>query len=400
MLNRDYLRFSLNSVKARRSRSGLTALGIAVGIAAVLLLTSMGEGLHRFMMSEFSQFGTNLIGINPGKRTTAGVSGAIVSNVRPLTIDDAVALDRMPGVLASVPVVQGNGEVEWGERQRRTMIYGVSHDVPAVWKFHIASGQFLPDDDPSAARAFVVLGSKVKQELFGNTVSPLGKLVRVGGSRFRVVGIMESKGQLLGFDLDDAVYIPASRALEMFNRESLMEIDVLYRESLDAERVKARITKLLLSRHGGEDFSVMTQEQMLEVLNSVLNIITFAVGALGGISLFVGGVGILTIMTIAVKERTSEIGLLKAMGARPVQIMTLFLMEAAILAAIGGLAGLAAGWSIAMLIHLTVPGLPVNTPWQFVVLAELLAMFIGIVAGVMPAFRASRMNPVDALRSE
>lgn len=399
MLNRDYLQLSLSSVKARRSRSGLTALGIAVGIAAVLLLTSMGEGLHRFMMSEFTQFGTNLIGINPGKQTTAGVSGAIVSNVRPLTIDDSVAISHMPEVLASVPVVQGNGEVEWGERQRRTMIYGVNHDVPAVWKFHIASGQFLPPDDPGSARAFVVLGSKVKQELFGNT-SPLGKLVRVGGSRFRVVGVMESKGQLLGFDLDDAVYIPASRALEMFNRESLVEIDVLYRENLEGEKVKQRISKLLLSRHGDEDFSVMTQEQMLEVLNSVLNVITFAVGALGGISLLVGGVGILTIMTIAVRERTSEIGLLTAMGARPVQILVLFLLEAAILAGIGGLVGLAAGLGIALLVDLLVPGLPVHTPWHFVVLAELLAMGIGLVAGVVPALHASRMNPVDALRSE
>lgn len=396
---RDFFNMTFSAVSARRMRSGLTALGIAVGIAAVVLLTSMGEGLHRYVIAEFSQFGTNLIGINPGKITTTGFSGSMISNVRPLSLDDSEALRRLPEIIASVPVIQGNAAVEGNQRQRRTMIYGVGPDVPAVWQFEVSTGQFLPDDDPRSARAFVVLGSKVKEELFGAEV-PLGEIVRIGGFRFRVVGIMESKGQLLGFDLDDAVYIPASISMELFNRNSLLEIDVLYKPSADSEHVKTKIINLLKARHGSEDFTVTTQEQMLEVLTSVLDILTFAVGALGGISLLVGGVGILTIMTIAVKERTSEIGLLTALGAERRQILWLFMGEAVVLSAIGGFFGLILGWSGAFLIHLLVPALPAYTPWHFVVMAELLAVIIGVLAGVIPARRAARMNPVDALRTE
>ena len=380
-------------------RSGLTALGIAMGIAAVVLLTSIGEGMHRYVVAEFSQFGTNIIGVHPGKISTTGFAGAMFGNVRPLTLDDAEALKRLPQIIASVPLVQGNAAIEAGQFQRRTTIYGVGADVPQVWSMDVSAGQFLPDDDPRSARAFVVLGSKVKQELFGDAI-PLGEIVRIGGFRFRVIGIMESKGQLLGYDLDDAVYVPASISLEMFDRESLMEIDVLYKANADAETVKKAIAKLMQARHGSEDFTIITQEQMLEVLNSVLDILTFAVGALGGISLLVGGVGILTIMTIAVKERTSEIGLLTALGAGRRQVLLLFLSEAVVLSAIGGFFGLLFGWGIAELIHLLVPAIPAHTPWHFVLMAELLAIVIGIIAGVMPARRAATMNPVDALRAE
>jgi putative ABC transport system permease protein len=395
----DFINLSYTAVKARRLRSGLTALGIAVGIAAVVLLTSMGEGLHRYVVQEFSQFGTNIIGINPGKITTSGFSGAMVSNVRPLSLDDAEAMKHLPWIIASVPVIQGNAAIEAGSLQRRTTVFGVGAQVPQVWQFNVSAGQFLPDDDPRTARAFVVLGSKVKQELYGDSI-PLGEIVRIGGFRFRVIGVMESKGQLLGFDLDDAVYIPAAISMEMFNREGLMEVDVLYQPGADGDAVAKNIMRLLEARHGSEDFTVTTQEQMMEVLDSVLDILTFAVGALGGISLLVGGVGILTIMTIAVKERTSEIGLLTALGAGRRQIMLLFLSEAMVLSALGGVFGLALGWSLAALIHLVVPAIPAHTPWHFVLMAEALAVSIGLLAGVMPARKAARMNPVDALRDE
>ena len=399
MLGKDLFHLSFSAVRARRLRSGLTALGIAVGIAAVVLLTSMGEGLHRFVLAEFSQFGTNLVGITPGKTSTHGMSGAIMSNVRPLALDDVDALRRLPQVIAAVPVIQGNAAVESKGRQRRTTIFGVGFEVPQVWQINVSAGQFLPDDDPRTARSFVVLGSRVKQELFGNQI-PLGEIVRVGGSRFRVIGVMESKGQLLGFDLDDAVYIPAAKSMELFNRESLMEIDVLYKSNLEADKVKDLLKDVLIARHGDEDFTIVTQEQMLEVLSSVLDILTFAVGALGGISLIVGGVGIMTIMTIAVKERVSEIGLLSALGAERHQILTLFLTEAMLLSALGGALGLILALSIAQLIQLAAPEVPVHTPWHFVIMAEALAVIIGLIAGAVPARRAAAMSPVDALRSE
>ena len=395
----DLFRLSLGAVFSHRLRSFLTALGIAVGVAAVVLLTSLGEGVHRFVLSEFTQFGTNLIGINPGKTTTVGVSGAIISNVRPMTLDDAEAMKRIPEVTASVPVVQGNAPVEFEKRSRRTYIFGVGPEAPAVWRFNVAKGQFLPPDDPRSPRALVVLGSKVQNELFG-TRNPLGQRVRIGGERYRVVGVMESKGQMLGFDLDDAVYIPAARALSLFNRESLMEIDLLYAVGAGADQVAERARKLLIARHGSEDFTITTQEQMLEVLGSILNILTLAVGAVGGISLLVGGVGILTIMIIAVNERTAEVGLLRALGAGRRQILALFIGEAVVLASIGGLAGLVIGTGGAWLLGIAVPALPTHTPWSYVVLAELLAAVIGLAAGVLPAVRAANLDPIEALRAE
>ena len=377
----------------------MTALGIAVGIASVVLLTSIGEGVHRFVLAEFTQFGTNLIVVTPGKSTTTGMSGALISNVRPLSLDDALALKSIPKVLGVVPFVQGNAPVESGGRSRRTYVFGVGSRVPAVWQMNVSMGRFLPDDDPRAARAFAVLGSKVRDEILGRE-NPLGKRVRIGGERYRVIGVMESKGQMLGFDLDDAVYIPTGRALAMFNRESLMEIDLVYAAGTTAEEVTRRIKGRLISRHGTEDFTITTQEQMLDVLGSILNILTLAVGALGGISLVVGGVGILTIMTIAVNERTAEIGLLRAIGADRRQVLALFIGEAVVLASIGGLAGLLIGTVGAWLLGVAVPALPTHTPWLYVILAEMLAALIGLSAGVVPAVRAANMDPIEALRAE
>ena len=399
MYLQDITQMTINAVRSQRMRSFLTALGIAVGIGSVVLLTSLGEGLHRFMLAEFTQFGTNLIGINPGKVTTHGISGGLISNVRPLSIEDGEALKRIPEVIDVVSVVQGNAAVEAGKRVRRTTIYGIDSAAPQVLKLNVAAGRFLPDDPPRAARSFAVLGSKVSEELFG-AGQVLGERVRIGSESFRVIGTMESKGQMLGFDLDDAVYIPTAKALAMFNRESLMEIDVLYREGVSSENVAEKIKKILIARHGSEDFTITTQEKMLEVLGSVLNILTLAVGALGGISLLVGGVGILTIMTIAVNERTNEIGLLRALGAEQRQILILFLGEAIVLASAGGLAGLLLGLGSAWVLEVMVPALPTHTTWKYVILAELLAATVGLMAGILPARRAAAMDPVEALRSE
>jgi putative ABC transport system permease protein len=399
MLFNDSVHFALGAVRSQRMRSFLTALGIAVGIASVVLLTSLGEGLHRFLLSEFTQFGTNLIGITPGRATTTGISGALISNVRPLTIEDALALKRVPRVLGMVPVVQGNASVEFGRHSRRCYVFGVGSEVPMVWQMKVAAGRFLPDDDPRTARAFAVLASKLRAELFG-TENPLGRRIRIGGERYRVIGVMESKGQMLGFDLDDAVYISAGRALAMFDRESLMEIDLLYAPDVTASDIVHEVKEVLIARHGGEDFTVITQEQMLKVLGSILHVITLAVGALGGISLFVGGVGILTIMTIAVKERTAEIGLLRAIGATRKQILFLFISEAVVLASLGGLGGLAIGAGGAWVIGAAVPALPTHTPWAYALLAETLAALVGLLAGVLPAHHAASLDPIVALRAE
>ncbi|KPK38569.1 MAG: peptide ABC transporter permease [Gammaproteobacteria bacterium SG8_47] len=399
MRNRDLIGFTFGAVTAHRLRSFLTALGIAIGIAAVVLLTSIGEGVHRFVLDEFTQFGTTLIAINPGKVTTHGTTVGVFGSVRPLTIDDSEALRRVPHATAVVPALQGNAEVEAGKRTRRTTVYGVGPDFPAAFRFKVGSGRFLPADDPRAPRAFAALGSTLREELFGDA-NPLGQRIRVGGDRYRVIGTMEPKGQVLGIDLDDSVYIPAARALDLFNRDGLMEIDVVYREGAPVDEVVTGVRRILTARHGREDFTITTQQQMLDILGSVLDILTFAVGAIGGISLVVGGVGILTIMTISVTERTPEIGLLRALGARRHQILVLFLGEAIVLSAIGGITGLVLGAGGAQLLHVALPALPVHTTWTYVAIAEILAVAIGLGAGVLPARNAAAMDPVEALRTE
>ncbi|MGD2074843.1 MAG: ABC transporter permease [Gammaproteobacteria bacterium] len=399
MRTHDFLKLTGTSLIAHRMRSFLTALGIAVGIAAVVLLTAIGEGVHKFVLSEFTQFGTTLVGINPGKATTAGTSMGVFGTERPLTIEDAQALKRLPFANAVVPLVQGNAEVEAGRLRRRTTIYGAGPDLPEAFRMKVKSGRFLPADDPTAPRAFAVLGSKLRHELFADR-SPLGKRITIGGHRFRVIGVMESKGTVLGFDLDDTVYIPAARALSLFNNDTLFEIDVMYEEGTPADEVVKGIRDILVARHGKDDVTITTQQQMLDVLGSVLDVLTFAVAAIGGISLLVGAIGIVTIMTIAINERTNEIGLLRALGAQRRQVLGLFLGEAIVLAAIGGLSGLVLGVGIAGLLHVAFPALPVHVPITYVVLSEIVAVIIGLAAGVLPAYRAAQLDPVEALRAE
>jgi putative ABC transport system permease protein len=395
----DAVKMSWRSLITQRSRSVLTLLGIAVGIAAVILLTSIGEGLHRFVLAEFTQFGTNVIQITPGKVATGGTNPGFPSSVRPLTLADAGALRRVPDVRSVTPGVTGNSEVEGNGRVRRVMVYGTTASMIESFNMRVKGGQFLPNDDAESARSFAVLGAKLKQELFGSD-NALGARIRVGSLQFRVLGVLESQGQFLGIDLDDVVYVPAARALELFNRDGVMEISLAYKEGARPERIVDAAKAILIARHGREDFTVLTQDDMLRTLSNILDILTMAVAALGSISLLVGGVGIVTIMTIAVAERTGEIGLLIALGARRSAVLRLFLGEAVVLSAVGGAFGLVVGVALAQLTRLAVPALPVHTPFVFVLLAELVAVAIGLLAGVLPAQRASRLDPVEALRAE
>ncbi len=395
----DLLLLALRSITAHRLRSALTLSGIAVGIAAVILLTSIGEGLHRFVLQEFSQFGTNVIQINPGRQGARGGPPGLPSTARELTLDDVAALARLPYVTHVTANVSGNAEVRANGRVRRTMVLGVSAAMQEVYAMRVRIGHFLPADDSANPRAFVVLGPKLKHELFG-VANALGERIQIGDERYRVVGIMEAKGEFLGIDLDDTAFIPSARGLALFKRDGLMEIGVAYAKNVPVAHVVDAVKRSLITRHGREDFTVRTQEDMLATLSNILDILTAAVGALGGISLLVGGVGIVTIMTIAVSERTNEIGLLVALGARRRTILGLFLGEAVVLSAVGGLIGLAVGAGAAHVLGLLLPALPVSTPWGFAVAAESVAVLIGLLAGVLPARRAASLDAVAALRAE
>lgn len=396
---RDLLHTSLTAILAQRLRSFLTALGIAVGIAAVVLLTAIGEGVHRYVLYQFAGFGTNVISITPGRTTTAGTLGGTLANVRPLTVDDAEALTRIRGVRAILPQVQGSASVRHSNRSRRSTVLGVGPEAPALWQMKVALGQFLPEDHLAEPRSFAVLGHHLARQMFDDR-NPLGALIRVGGERFRVIGVMQPKGQTLGIDLDDAVFVPVSRALQMFNQEGLMEISLFFEEGAPAARIASEVRETLILRHGTEDFTVTTQDVMLGKLGAVLGMITLTVAGLGGISLLVGAVGVLTIMTIAVAERTPEIGLLRAIGARRRQILALFLLEAMALSLLGGIAGLLLGLLGAWLLGSAITNLPVQVSPFYALLAVTLSLLIGLAAGVSPARSAARLDPVVALRDE
>jgi putative ABC transport system permease protein len=396
---RDLFRLAWGSVVAHRLRSGLTMLGIVIGVASVILLTSLGEGTRRAILADFTQFGTNIMAINKGKRRTSGMPG-IGATTRKLTIEDAEALRRVRGVEKVLLGVYGSARAEFGERGRDVLVAGVTSEMPEMFRFPVRQGRFLPPGDPRRGASLAVLGPRLKRELFGES-NALGERVRIGGRRFVVIGIMEPKGQFLGIDMDDRAYIPVASAQSLFHQDELSEIHILFSSQASLEWIKSGVRRILVERHGGEeDFTVTTQTEMLDVLDRILSVVTLAVAGIAGVSLLVGAIGILTMMWISVGERTSEIGLAKAIGAGRSQILSLFLVEAALLSLAGGALGLAAGMGIGRTIRLVWPNFPFHTQPLFVVMALAVSLAVGLASGVLPAKRAAALDPLEALRAE
>ncbi|MCA6128995.1 ABC transporter permease [Thalassolituus oleivorans] len=394
----DWLRLVLSSVSASPLKSLLTALGIAIGIAAVTLLTSLGEGVRHYVLDNFSQFGTRIIAISPGKTETSGM-GSLISSVRLLTMDDLRLLENLPGAEHVVANVQGSGPIRHGEKVRNTTIYGTTPSMVKAWDFKVASGRFLPDNHRQNSPAYAVLGHKVKSELFA-TSNPLGEIIRVGGQRYRVIGVMQEKGSMLGFDLDDMVYIPADRALSLFDREGLMEIDVVFSAATTSDRMASLIKQRLIARHGQEDFTLVTQDEMLASLNRILSMLTLGIAALGSISLIVGGVGIFTVMTTNLAERIPEIGLLRAIGTSRRQLLGIFVGEAIALSLLGGLAGMGFALLVLGILSIALPEFPMTPNVIYLFSALISSVIIGLIAGIRPAWQASKLSPVVALRDE
>jgi putative ABC transport system permease protein len=397
---RDVIVFSSSALRGNPLRSVLSMLGIAIGVAAVVLLTSLGEGARRYIVTQFSQFGTNVLILTPGKVHTHGVPGALGGTTRKLTIDDAEALKRLPEVQEIVPLVMGQARVEGAGRARNVFVNGATAELPTVWNFEVGQGQFLPPGDPRRGGSVAVLGPRLKRELFDDE-NALGEFVRVAGTRFRVIGVMAPKGRMLGFDLDDTVYVPLTTAMQIFNLDEVAEIDVAFAHEGMTDQVVRAVRALLTDRHGGnEDFTITTQTAMLEVFGRVMDVITLSVAIIAGISLLVGAIGIFTMMWISVGERVSEIGLLRAVGATAEQVHRLFLLEALLLTLTGGLVGLFIGLGGAALLRAWVEGLPVYTPPEYIVAAIGMSLVAGLVSGVGPARRAASLEPVEALRTE
>lgn len=394
----DWLRLVFSSLRFNPLKSLLTSLGIAIGITAVTLLTSLGEGVRGYVLDNFSQFGSRIIAVLPGKDDTSGMGG-LLSSVRFLTLADAQSLARLPHAEYVVSNVQGSGTIKHGALSRNSEILGTTGNFVEAWDFPLAYGKFIPQNYGQNSPAHAVLGSKIKQELFASS-NPLGKFVRIAGQRYRVVGVMQAKGSMLGFDLDDMVYIPADKALTLFNREGLMEIDLVFSAQTRSQAMADSMRALLINRHGQEDFTLVTQDEMLSSLDNILSLLTLGIAALGSISLLVGGVGIFTIMTTNIRQRSSEIGLLRAIGISRNQLLSLFLGEAILLSLVGGLLGMLVALMIAGLTLLFAPAFPMTPNPIYLLLAILISALIGLISGIYPAWNASKLSPVYALRNE
>lgn len=399
MTSIDTIRFSLHSIERAPGRTALMLLAMAIGVAAVVLLTGLGEAARRFVTNEFASLGTNLIIVLPGKSETTGgtLSAGFGGVTRDLTVDDAYALTRHHSVTRVAPIVVGAAGVQHAGLEREAPIIGTTHQMLSIRHWRMAQGQFLQQREWTRASPVCVIGGKVKTELFGQAAA-LGRWLRIGDSRFRVIGVLDSEGRSIGLDVEEMVIIPVASAMSLFDTQSMFRILVEARSRDSIASVKSFISTTIAERHHGEqDVTVVTQDAVLETFDQIFTALTMTVGGIAAISLAVAGVLIMNVMLVAVAQRTNEVGLLKAVGAAPNQIVLLFLTEAALLSLFGALIGLGVGLSGAWLVTQWYPTLNMTPPLWAVIAGVGVAMTTGLVFGILPAHRAARLDPVLAL---
>ncbi len=395
----DYLHFAFSAIKTARLRTLLMLLAMAIGVASVVILTALGEGAKRYIISEFASLGTNLIIVLPGRSETSGAGMSIMTGgvTRDLTIADAQALTKHPAVVRVAPINVGVAPISRGRLSREVAVLGSTSELLTIRHWKMARGRFLPEANAELSSPVVVIGAKIRRELFGHA-SPLGEWVRLGERRFRIIGELASEGRSIGVDIEETLIIPVGSAQVLFNTESLFRILVETRSSTITPDVKNFIVQTIKKRHQGEeDITVITQDAVLTTFNKILTALTLAIVGIAGISLSVAGILIMNVMLVSVAQRTSEVGLLKALGATPRQIQTLFLVEAAMLSLIGASLGLLLGYTSNRVLAYLYPDLPVETPLWALFAAILVALLTGLLFGVMPARRASHLDPVSAL---
>lgn len=392
----DLLRFAAGALRGHRLRTFLSLFGVAIGVASVILLTSLGEGARLYVTGEFASLGSNLLIIIPGKTETKGLAPLVSTAPHDLTQQDAEALlQRVPAIRRVVPLIVGTARATAAELSREVTVIGATRDLLEIRHLKMASGRFLPSDLPQAV--VCVLGAKIQRELFPNQ-NPLGQLVRIGDWRFRVIGVIAPRGMSIGMDLDQVVEIPVETGLKLFNRSGLFRILAEVSSHHDVPAAEKAVLRVLRERHGGhEDVTVLTQNSVLASFNLILRALTAALAAIAAISLAVAGLGIMNVMLVSVSERTREIGLLKAVGGTNAQILAVFLVESSILSTVGGGLGLLAGLGGGRLLQQLYPDFPIHPPGWAVLAALAVSFMVGLLFGILPARNASRLNPVQAL---
>ena len=395
----DTLRFARDAATGYPMRTTLSVLAMSIGVAAVVILTALGDGARRYVVGQFSSIGTNLVIVLPGRSGTGGFNpaNAITSTPRDLTIDDAGALRRAPAVSRVAPLTVGTSEISFGGRLREIMVAGSTSDFIPIRNFELAQGRGLPEEDWNRGSSVAIIGNKIREELFANEPA-VGQLVRIGDRRLRIIGVLKPVGQGLGMNTDELVIVPVALAQAMFNSNTLFRILVEARSREAIPEAKDQVMEILKQRHRGEeDVTVITQDAVLATFDKLLGALTMGVAGIAAISLAVAGILVMNVMLVAVTQRTGEIGLLKALGAPARTIRLAFLTEAAMLSTVGAVVGYLLGQLGAFALRQFFPVFPAYPPDWAVIASLATALITGLLFGVMPARRAARLDPVNAL---
>ena len=393
----ESLRMAMRALKQNLFRTVLTLLGIVIGVGSVVAMLAIGEGAKRQVVAQIGQMGTNLLVVRPQFRNARGYAGPIVS----LTPEDADLLGKIPGVTASMPDIQGNNTVRYGDIDYQTNVTATTDALPTVRSWPVARGIFYTADDERSYATVAVLGQTVVEALFPDGSDPIGKYVLIKNVPFQVIGVMSAKGATAGGnDTDDAIFVPLTTGmLRVFGQRYVRTITLAVDDVARMGQVQDAATAILKGRHNGnEDFRIRNQADLLETVTQAQNTLTILLGSVAAISLLVGGIGIMNIMLVSVTERTREIGIRMATGARQSDILQQFLSEAVVVSAIGGIVGLLGGVGVGFLIRAF--GTPISFTAPPMVLAFGCAAATGLIFGYAPARKAARLDPVVALASE
>ena len=413
----ESIRLAWRALVANKLRAGLTMLGIIIGVGAVITLMSVGDGVQGYITGQFQGIGANLLFVFPGSvQDPMAGAATLMSGGTDLTVGDAEALAdplRVPDVIAVAPGLARFGRVVVGREETFTQVNGVTPEFMQVRNWYPEAGEFIGTHDLDGRSRVVVLGQTVAEKLFPDNPYPLGETVKINNIAFRIIGVMEEKGGATTFaDQDDIVFVPLTTAqTRLFpSRSSSGErgISIILAQAVSDERISAakeEIATVLRERHhiafrDEDDFSIITQAGLLDVFGQIMNVITVFLGSIAAVSLVVGGIGIMNIMLVSVTERTREIGLRKAVGARRRDILSQFLIEAMLLALIGGTVGIGLGATGAEVITRLIGEFNAKLSPDAVLLATSVSALIGLASGIYPAWRAARLNPIDALRYE